>query len=84
MMTKKIIQVPVDENLLKRLDYFSVKQNKARAEVIREACQSYLAAIETEDLERQYKEGYERIPESIDAGKAQEAMLSEILPEESW
>jgi metal-responsive CopG/Arc/MetJ family transcriptional regulator len=83
-MTKKIIQVPVDKSLLQKLDDLSVRQKKARAEVIREACQSYLAAIETEDLERQYKEGYERIPESSDSAKAQEATLSEILAEESW
>jgi metal-responsive CopG/Arc/MetJ family transcriptional regulator len=83
-MGKKIIQVPVDERLLKQLDDFSGKKKIARAELIREACQSYLAAINKEDLERQYKEGYLRIPESSDVGKAQESMLKEILPEESW
>jgi metal-responsive CopG/Arc/MetJ family transcriptional regulator len=83
-MTKKIIQVPVDEKLLKKLDDLSDKQKKARAEVIREACQRYLAAVETDDLEKQYQAGYKRIPESPDAGKAQEAMLGEILSEESW
>jgi metal-responsive CopG/Arc/MetJ family transcriptional regulator len=83
-MTRKIIQVPVDEILLKKLDDLSHKQKEARAEVIREACQSYLAAVETEDLEKQYKAGYKRIPESPDAGEAQEAILGETLSEESW
>jgi metal-responsive CopG/Arc/MetJ family transcriptional regulator len=83
-MAKKIIQIPIDEGLLKELDYLSKKQNKARAEVIREACQRYLTTIEIEELEHQHVKGYERIPETSEIGKAQEAMLSEILPEESW
>jgi len=41
-MVKKVIQVPVDEELLSALDQLSKKQSKARSELIRQACQRYL------------------------------------------
>jgi predicted DNA-binding protein len=83
-MTKKVIQVPVDEELLIALDQTSRKQNKARAELIREACQCYLERVESEELDRLYKEGYERVPEGPELGEAQIGLAGEILPEESW
>ena len=83
-MTKKVIQVPVDEELLKNLNRFSKKQHKTRSEVIREACVIYLARAKEEELDRIYREGYKRIPEDPDAGKAQAALLAKRLPKESW
>ncbi len=41
-MAKKVIQVPVDEELLEELDYLSRKQRRARSELIRQACRIYL------------------------------------------
>ena len=83
-MTKKVIQVPVDEKLLTALDRTSRKQNKARAELIREACQCYLTQMESEELDRLYQQGYERVPEGPEAGEAQTGLAGEILSEESW
>jgi len=83
-MVKKVIQVPVDEELLVALDRTSRKQNRARAELIREACQCYLAQVESEELDRLYQGGYERVPEEPELGKAQIGVAGEILPEESW
>lgn len=83
-MTKKVIQVPIDENLLKELNYTSRKQRKARAEFIREACQLYLRQIREEELNDLYKRGYQRIPEKAEVGQAQIAMTSEIMRQESW
>lgn len=83
-MTKKVIQVPVDEELLVALDETSRKQNKARAELIREACRCYLEGVESEELDRLYQQGYERVPEGPDLGEAQIGLAAEILPEESW
>jgi len=83
-MTKKVIQVPVDEPLLKALDQLSRKQRKARSELIRLACQRYLGQIESEELDRLYQHGYERYPEETELGEAQSAMAGEILPRESW
>ena len=83
-MTKKVIQVPVDEKLLTALDQTSRRKNKARAELIREACQCYLAQVESEELDRLYQQGYERVPEAPELGEAQIRVAGEILPEESW
>jgi metal-responsive CopG/Arc/MetJ family transcriptional regulator len=83
-MVKKVIQVPVDEKLLIALDQISRKQKKARAELIREACQSYLEQVESEELDRLYQQGYERLPEETKSGEAQVGLAGEILPEESW
>ena len=83
-MVKKVIQVPVDAVLLKSLNSLSKKQGKARAEVIRESCVSYMAKAQEEEQDRIYREGYLRIPEEPDAGKAQASFLAKRLPRESW
>jgi metal-responsive CopG/Arc/MetJ family transcriptional regulator len=83
-MVKKVIQVPVDEELLVALDRTSRKQNKARAELIRKACRRYLEQVESEELDRLYQQGYRRLPEESQAGEAQIAVAGEVLPRESW
>ncbi|MFC2059216.1 ribbon-helix-helix domain-containing protein [Chloroflexota bacterium] len=83
-MAKKVIQVPVDEELLNALDQLSRKQSKARSELIRQACQRYLNQVEFEELDRIYQQGYERLPEEPEIGETQIALVGEIFPKESW
>lgn len=83
-MIKKVIQVPVDEELLKDLDSLSRKQRKARAEVIRQACLRYLQQVENEELEKVYQQGYKTIPEEPETGEIQLVMSDEFLSRESW
>ena len=83
-MVKKVIQVPVDEELLKNLDSLSKRQCRARAEVIRQACSRYLQQVEYEELDRLYQQGYIRIPEEPEAGEIQIAVSGEALSRESW
>lgn len=83
-MAKKIIQVPVEEELLNALDRMSKKQRKARADVIRQACRSYLRQAEYEELDVLYRRGYERIPEEAGCGEIQVALLGHVLSKESW
>ena len=83
-IVKKVIQVPVDEELLTALDQLSKKQRKARSELIRQACQRYLRQAESEELDRLYQQGYERLPEEPELGEVQIALAGEILPKESW
>jgi len=83
-MVKKVIQVPIDAKLLVALDRTSRKQKKARAEFIREACRCYLEKVESEELDRLYQQGYERLPEESGLGEGQIAVAAEILPGESW
>ncbi|MBI4287782.1 MAG: hypothetical protein HY671_05050 [Chloroflexi bacterium] len=83
-MAKRIIQVPVDDQLLQALEDESRKLNKTRSGLIRIACQYYLKLLEREKLDRLYQEGYERIPEETDVGETQLAMLGNVLEKESW
>jgi metal-responsive CopG/Arc/MetJ family transcriptional regulator len=83
-MVKKVIQVPVDKELLNCLDRVSNKQQRARAELIREACLIYLRQVEEEEMDKIYRRGYEKMPESEDTGRAQAALTGSILPEERW
>jgi len=83
-MVKKVIQVPVDEKLLTALDKLARKQSQARSEIIRRACQYYLEQVESEELDKIYQQGYERIPEDAEIGEAQISIAGEILSGESW
>ena len=83
-MVKKVIQVPVDEDLLRELDSLSKKQRKARSELIRQACLSYLRQAEHEELDRLYQQGYMRIPEEPEVGEVQVTMSGEFMSKESW
>jgi metal-responsive CopG/Arc/MetJ family transcriptional regulator len=83
-MVKKVIQVPVDRELLNCLDRVSKKQQRARAELIREACMSYLSKLENDEMDKIYRSGYEKMPEKEDTGRAQVALTDSILEEERW
>ena len=83
-MTKKVIQVPVDEGLLQSLDNLSKKQRKTRSELIRQACLRYLQQVEYEEMDRRYQQGYMRIPEEPGTGEIQIAISGEVIPKESW
>ncbi len=83
-MTKKVIQVPIDEELLKALDQLSEKQHQARSELIRQACRRYVRQAELEDLDRLYQQGYEKLPEESELGEVEEALAGQILPRELW
>jgi len=83
-MTKKIIQVPIDEEFLKDLDSLSQKKHKSRAELIRQACLIYLERSADEERDKIYQQGYMKIPEEPEVGEMQISISSEILPKESW
>jgi metal-responsive CopG/Arc/MetJ family transcriptional regulator len=83
-MVKKVIQVPVDRELLVSLNMASKKQQRARAELIREACLIYLRQVEEEEMDKIYRRGYEKMPEKEDIGRAQAALTASILPRGCW
>jgi metal-responsive CopG/Arc/MetJ family transcriptional regulator len=83
-MPKRIIQVPIDDELLRNLDNYSGRQSKSRSEVIREACMRYLNDIERHELDRVYQKGYEKMPEQAEIGAAQVKAISKVLPGEVW
>jgi metal-responsive CopG/Arc/MetJ family transcriptional regulator len=83
-MIKKVIQVPIDEDLLESLEEVSRQENRSRADLIRQACRDYLRRYRETVLDRLYQQGYERIPEDTSIGEAQLALAGAILDEETW
>ena len=83
-MPKKVIQTPIDEELLKLLNSVSQSRHQSRSELIREACQHYLTQLKKEQLDQIYQEGYQKFPEQADLGEAQASLVSQVLSEESW
>lgn len=82
-MAKKVIQVPMDLELLQKLDDLSKSQGKARAELIRHACSLFLKDMETQQMDKLYQEGYMKMPENSEIGDAQAVIATEIMPRES-
>ena len=80
----KIIQVPIDGELLDSLDALAKQQRTPRAALIREACRRYLASERDRVLDEQYEAGYRRLPEASELGDAQAAVIAQVLPAESW
>ncbi len=83
-MAKRIIQVPMDPELLANLDKLCGEKRIARAELIRESCREYLRRSEQEELDRAYQNGYERCPEAPEAAAAQMKLAGKVLPSEKW
>lgn len=83
-MPKKVIQVPLDEDLLHTLDGLSRDRHESRSELIREACRHFIRVLRQDKLDRNYEDGYRRQPESPAVAEAQTALASRVLEEERW
>lgn len=82
--TRKVIQVPIDEELLTRIDERVGRVAESRAAFIREACRWRLDALKGGQLDREYVDGYRRKPEDPAWAKATTRLLSKVLPRETW
>jgi len=80
----KIIQVPMDESLLRAVNRKAKSLRSTRAAFIRAACQEYLCRIEKQELDQRYIEGYRRTPEVAALGKIGAKLAAEVLPTEDW
>jgi metal-responsive CopG/Arc/MetJ family transcriptional regulator len=84
-MGNKIIQIPLDEELLNGLNDLSKRRSQSRSALIREACRRYMRKAEDEELDRLYEEGYRRFPETTEFADAQVAVIAEVWgEEETW
>ena len=81
---KKIIQVPIEDELLERIDATAGAVAESRAAFIREACKQRLKNFEAKELDRRYVEGYRKKPEELDWAEASVRLLSKRLPKEKW
>ena len=81
---KKIIQVPIDDELLTRIDETVGRVAETRAAFIREACRLRLEALRGGQLDRQYVDGYRRKPEDPAWARATARLLPKVLAREEW
>ncbi|MGH7844152.1 MAG: hypothetical protein ACREQW_03110 [Candidatus Binatia bacterium] len=81
---KKVIQVPIEDELLKRIDATAGTVAESRAAFIREACKQRLKNLQAKELDRLYEEGYRKKPEDLDWADASVKLLSKRLPKEKW
>jgi hypothetical protein len=82
--TKKIIQIPIENDLLTRIDETVGRVAESRAAFIRDACRLRLKALEEGRLDRRYVDGYRRKPENTAWAKTTTRLLSRVLPQEKW
>ena len=80
----RVVQVPMDGDMVAALDALAAQRGEARAGVIRAACREYLRSQRTRQLDDAYEEGYRRLPETVTMGEAQAIVAAEVLPEETW
>ncbi len=82
--TNRIIQVPMEEELLKQIDATAGIVAESRAAFIREACQQRLKSLRAEELDRLYIKGHQSYPENLDWARSSAKLLSKRLPKEKW
>ena len=80
----KVIQIPIDEELLRAVNHRAKTIHSTRAALIRTACQEYLRKMEEAELDERYVEGYRRAPERGELGKAGAKLASRVWPKEKW
>jgi metal-responsive CopG/Arc/MetJ family transcriptional regulator len=80
----KIIQVPIDQELLKQIDETAGVVAESRSAFIREACQQRLKTLQAQELDRLYIEGHQKHPENVDWARSSAKLLAKRLPKEKW
>lgn len=81
---KKIIQVPMEDELLQSIDATAGVVAESRAAFIREACKQRLKSLRAKELDRLYSEGYRKKPEDLSWAEVSVKLLARRLPKEKW
>jgi metal-responsive CopG/Arc/MetJ family transcriptional regulator len=81
--SKKIIQVPIEEELLKQIDATAGGVAESRSAFIREACHQRLKSLRAKELDRLYIEGHQKHPEDVEWAQSSAKLLAR-LPKEKW
>ena len=81
---KKIIQVPIQDDLLERIDETAGMVAESRAAFIREACRQRLKSLQAAELDRRYVQGYRRKPEDTAWAETGAKLLARRLPRDKW
>jgi metal-responsive CopG/Arc/MetJ family transcriptional regulator len=76
--------VQLSRVLLQRLDERAAREGRSRSALIRDAIDAYLYDEEEARIDREIREGYERIPETDEEMAWAEASAREMIREEPW
>lgn len=83
-MARKQTLVQLTDALLRRLDERAAREGRSRSALIRDAIEAYLYDEAQVEIDRQIREGYERIPETDEELAWAEASGREGIREEPW
>lgn len=76
--------VQLNDELLRRLDERAAREGRSRSALIRDAIDAYLYDEEEVRIDREIREGYERIPETDEELASAEREGREAIREEPW
>ncbi len=84
MPKKRVVQMPVDEKEYEKVVYCARQCHASQAQTMRRALDDLYKKIREVELDRQYREAYEKHPDDAGAGELQLSVVSEVLEEEDW
>ena len=76
--------VQLSRVLLQRLDERAAREGRSRSALIRDAIEAYLYDEEEARIDREIREGYERIPQTDEEVAWAESSAREAVEEEPW
>jgi metal-responsive CopG/Arc/MetJ family transcriptional regulator len=76
--------VQLTQSLLQRLDERAAREGRSRSALIRDAIEAYLHDEEQVRIDREIREGYERIPVTDEEMAWAEASARDMIEEEPW
>jgi metal-responsive CopG/Arc/MetJ family transcriptional regulator len=76
--------VQLNEDLLRRLDERAAREGRSRSSLIRDAIEGYLYDEENARIDREIREGYERLPTTEGDLREAEREAREAIREEPW
>lgn len=76
--------VQLSRVLLQRLDERAAREGRSRSALIRDAIVAYLYDEEEARIDREIREGYERIPQTDEEVAWAESSAREAVEEEPW
>jgi metal-responsive CopG/Arc/MetJ family transcriptional regulator len=76
--------VQLSRNLLQRLDERAAREGRSRSALIRDAIEAHLYDEKKAEIDRQIREGYERIPQADEEVAWAESSAREAVEEEPW
>jgi metal-responsive CopG/Arc/MetJ family transcriptional regulator len=87
MATRKQVLVQFTDELLAKTDEYAAEHDVSRSELVREAVAEYLTRRSTEEKDRRWIEGYQRVPLTADEHEWLEASARELgraSPDDEW